>query len=55
MLTNGQPSMSHTNLTVVEPEAQVFLLDAESLGQVFMDVLDGAHPTETARVDQHTL
>lgn len=45
--------MAH--LTVVEPESHVLLLDAESLGQVQVDVLDGAHAAEAARVGQHPL
>lgn len=45
--------MAH--LTVVEPEPHVLLLDAESLGQVEVDVLDGAHAAEAACVGQHPL
>lgn len=44
-----------THLTVVEPESHVLLLDAESLGQVEVDVLDGAHAAEAACVGQHPL
>lgn len=43
------------HLTVVEPESHVLLLDAESLGQVKVDVLDGAHAAEAAGVGQHPL
>lgn len=43
------------HLTVVEPESHVLLLDAQSLGQVEVDVLDGAHAAEAARVGQHPL
>lgn len=44
-----------SHLTVVEPESHVLLLDAESLGQVEVDVLDGAHAAEAAGVGQHPL
>lgn len=44
-----------THLTVVEPESHVLLLDAESLGQVEVDVLDGGHAAEGARVGQDPL
>lgn len=43
------------HLTVVEPESHVLLLDAEPLGQVQVDVLDGAHAAEAARVGEHPL
>lgn len=43
------------HLTVVEPQSHVLLLDAEPLGQVEVDVLDGAHAAEAARVGQHPL
>ena len=46
---------SVAHLTVVEPESHVLLLDAESLGQVEVDVLDGGHPAEAACVGQHPL
>lgn len=45
--------MAH--LTVVEPESHILLLDAESLGQVQVDVLDGGHAAEAACVGQHPL
>lgn len=48
-------SASGAHLTVVEPESHVLLLDAESLGQVEVDVLDGAHAAEAACVSQHPL
>lgn len=43
------------HLTVVEPESHVLLLDSEPLGQVQVDVLDGAHAAEAARVGEHPL
>lgn len=43
------------HLTVVEPEPHVLLLDAEPLRQVQVDVLNGAHAAEAARVGQHPL
>lgn len=45
--------MAH--LTVVEPEPHVLLFDAESLGQVQVDILDGGHAAEAACVGQHPL
>lgn len=43
------------HLTVIEPQSHVFLLDAESLGQVEVDVLDSVHTAEAACVGQHPL
>lgn len=43
------------HLTVVEPESHVLLLDAESLRQVQVDVLDGTHAAEAACVGEHPL
>lgn len=43
------------DLAVVQPEPHVLVLNAQPLGQVVVDVLDGAHPAEAARVGQHAL
>lgn len=43
------------NLTVVEPEPHVLLFNAEPLGQVQVDVLNGGHAAKAARVGQHPL
>lgn len=42
-------------LTVVQPQSHVLLFDAESLGQVQVDVSDGGHATEAACVGQNPL
>lgn len=43
------------HLTVVEPESHVLLLDAESLGQIQVDILDGGHAAEATCVGQDPL
>lgn len=51
--SNRESLLAH--LTVVEPEPHVLLLDAQSLGQVQVDVFDSAHAAEAAGVGQHPL
>lgn len=51
----GQRGSCGTDLTVVEPKPHVFLLDAEPLGQVEVDIFDGVYAAEAACVGQHPL
>lgn len=54
-MTEVSCSSFDAHLTVVEPESHVLLLDAEPLGQVEVDVLDGGHAAEAGGVGQHPL
>lgn len=51
----GQCVSCAAHLTDVEPKSHVFLLNAEPLGQVDVDIFNGVYAAEAAGVGQHPL